>query len=60
MDFRAYVRPVIAIGLTAVVIYLAITGSIEVDKVLTIYAVITGFYFGERKIEKTDNNNPDA
>lgn len=47
-DFRKAVRPIIALGITGVVIFLGITGKIDPDKILTLFGVIAGFYFGER------------
>ena len=45
------VRAIIALALTALVFYLAVTGSLQADKVLAILGVVVGFYFGT-KVQK--------
>ena len=51
-DYRKAVRPVIALGITGVVMYLGIAGKIDPDKILTVFGIIAGFYFGERAARK--------
>ena len=47
-NIRKLVRPFIAICLTCVVAYLAITDKLKPVEVIALYGPMVGFYFGER------------
>lgn len=49
---KKLVRPFIAVSFTLTTVALLITGKLEAREVLTITAVIIGFYFGERSALK--------
>ena len=47
MDFKNYVRPVIAIGITGLVVYLGIKGDIDANTIIAVFGTVAGFYFGQ-------------
>lgn len=49
---RKLVRPFVAVALTLTVVALFAAGKIESREILPIFAVIVGFYFGERSALK--------
>lgn len=48
------VKPAIALGLTAVYAYLAVTGHIQPDAFENVFILIVGFYFGQTTKNSTD------
>lgn len=48
--YRKYVRSFMGVSLTIVVCILAFTGKVEADAFLAVFATVTGFYFGSKKI----------
>lgn len=51
---RKLVRPSVAIALVGTVVYLAITGKIEPEKVLYLATIVITFYFAERAAKKPE------
>lgn len=47
------VKPAIALGLTAVYAYLAVTGHIQADAFENVFILVVGFYFGQTSGNKT-------
>lgn len=48
------IRSLITLTITALVVYMSISGKVEADKVVMIYTTLIGFYFGTQK--KTDDD----
>lgn len=46
-DFKTYVRPVLALSITALVVYLGVIEKIEANTIIAIFGTIAGFYFGQ-------------
>jgi|15BtaG_2_1085339.scaffolds.fasta_scaffold03454_7 hypothetical protein len=53
-NFKAYVRPLIASGLTVCVVAGELAGSGVSGEFITLYSMIMAFYFGEAASEKAD------
>lgn len=51
------IKSLVTLILTGVFAYLAVTGVIDGEKFLTIYAVIIAFYFGVQYQKKVDSSN---
>jgi hypothetical protein len=48
------VKTIVTFAITALIIYLAVSGKIDCDKIVLIYSSIIGFYFGTQKIKGDD------
>ncbi len=53
-SFKAYVRPLIAAGLTVCVVAGELAGKGVSGEFITLYSMIMAFYFGEAAADKAD------